>query len=362
MSDRHARPELALRLCAFLGDTPDVRRRVARAIGVTERTLRRWARRRRTGLALVRCRGRRPAPVARHRRQGLIAAMLRLGPCAGVNVLRGLFRDVPYRRIARMKQRFARAIRRRRGWHRNKLLWLRAGAVWATDFTQPEAALDRSDNRLCLVRDLGSAAQLAAVPCRGERAHVVCVVLAALFCALGAPLVVKHDGGGAFRADTTVALLRKHGVVALRSPPRTPQYNGSCERAGGTLKQRIAHVAKARGHRDRWTHDDIAVALRQANTTARPRGANQPTPAEALASRRPIDRRERRAFKRTRARAIARAVKTHEAQRGTMPSCAERASILRKATQHALCEHGYLQLRRGRVSTPISTWKADIKA
>jgi hypothetical protein len=45
-----------------------------------------------------------------------------------------------------------------------------------------------------------------------------------------------------------------------------------------------------------------------------------------------------------------------------MPTCAERAAILRKATQHALCEHGYLEFRRGRISTPISTWKADIKA
>jgi len=364
MSRTHepARPDLALRLCASLGDTPGARRRVARAIGVTERTLRRWTQRRRGGLQLVRRRGRRPAPVPRDRRQGLIAAMLRLGPCAGVNVLRGLFRDVPYRLIAKLKQRFARAIQRRRGWYRKKLVWLRAGAVWATDFTHPEAALDRGDDRLCLVRELGSDAQLAAVACKGERAGAVCAVLAVLFCALGAPLVVKHDNGGAFVAHRTQALLRGHGVVALRSPPRTPQYNGSCERAGGVLKQRIAHVAQTRGHPDRWTHDDIALALLQANTTARPRGANGPTPAETLAARRPIDRRERDAFKRTRGRAIARLLKTHEAEHGTMPSCAEHAAILRKATQQALCKHGYLQFRRGRISTPISTWKADIKA
>jgi len=51
-----------------------------------------------------------------------------------------------------------------------------------------------------------------------------------------------------------------------------------------------------------------------------------------------------------------------ESPPGTMPTCAERAPILRKATQDALCKHGYLQLRRGRVSTPISNWKADTKA
>ena len=356
-----ARRALSLRLCAALGDTPDARRRVATAVGVTERTLRRWAQRRRSGEPLLRPRGRRPTPVARHRRQGVIGALRRLGPCAGVPVLRGLFRDVPYRTIAKLKRRFARAIQRRRGWYRRRLLWPRAGAAWATDFTHPEARLPGTSNRLCLVRDLGSGAQLAAAPCTGERASVVCAVLAALFVVLGPPLVLKHDGGGAFRADTTQALLRDHGVVALRSPPRTPQYNGSCERSGGTLKQRVAHVACAEGHPDRWTEADLAEARWQANATARPRGANGSPPAEALAARRPIGRAERRAFKRTRALEIARALKTHESKHGTMPTCAERAAIVRKATQHALCEHGYLKFRRGRISTPISTWRADIK-
>ena len=363
---RHAhdllRPRLALRLCAELGDTPDARRRVAPAIGVTERTLRRWAQRRRAGEPLVRPRGRRPSPVARHRRQGVIGALRRLGPCAGVPVLRGLFRDVPYRTLAKLKRRFVCAIQRRRAWYRRKLLWPHAGVTWATDFTHPEARLPGTSNRLCLVRDLGSGAQLAAAPCTGERASVVCAVLAALFVALGPPLVLKHDGGGAFRADATQALLRDHDVVALRSPPRTPQYNGSCERSGGTLKQRVAHLAAVDGHPDRWTEADLAEAKCQANATARPRGANGATPAEALAARRPIGSGERRAFKRTRAREIAHALKTHDSKHGTMPTCAERAAILRKATQHALCEHGYLEFRRGRISTPISTWRADIKA
>ncbi|MHC4164777.1 MAG: hypothetical protein ACYTDU_08425 [Planctomycetota bacterium] len=365
-TERHARElarrGLALRLCAALGDTPDVRRRVATAVGVTERTLRRWAQRRHSGEPLVRPRGRRPAPVARHRRQGVIGALLRLGPCAGVPVLRGLFGDVPYRTIAKLKRRFARAIQRRRGWYRRRLLWLRAGAAWATDFTHPEARLPGTSNRLCLVRDLGSGAQLASTPCRGERASVVCAVLAALFVALGPPLVLKHDGGGAFRAHATTALLRDHGVVPLRSPPRIPQYNGSCERSGGTLKQRVAYVASAKGHPDRWTHADLAEAQRQANMTARPRGANGSTPTDAFAARRRIDHRERRTFKRTRAREIAYALKTHESKRGTMPSCTERAAIVRKATQQALCKHGYLEFRRGRISTPVSAWRADAKA
>jgi hypothetical protein len=186
--------------------------------------------------------------------------------------------------------------------------------------------------------------------------------IAALFFALGPPLVLKHDGGGAFRAHRTQGLLHDHDIVALRSPRRTPQYNGSCERSGGTLKQRVEHLARADDHPGLWTNAEIEEALVLANTTARPCGANGPTPAEAFARRRPIGRRERAAFNQTRDRTVAKALTTHESKRGTMPTCSEHAAIVRKATQHALCKHGYLEFRRGRLSTPVSTWSAVTKA
>jgi len=352
----------ALRLCAALGGTPAVRRRLAAAVGVSDRTMRRWAQRAASGEPLVRPRGRRSTPVARETRQALIGTMRKLGPCAGVAVLRALFRDVPYRVFAWLKRRFVRVLQRRKGWFRKKLDWRRPGAVWAMDFTHPEAQLPHGWDRLFLVRDLGSGAQLAAVPCRGERALPAILVLAALFARFGPPIVIKHDGGGAFVAHATQALLHAYGVFPLRSPPYFPQYNGACERAGGTLKRRIAHLARLAGHPGVWTVGDILEALWLANTTARPRGANGPTPAEALRARRRVRTRERRAFRKARARAIARALQTHEANTGRMPTCAERAAILRHATQHALCAHGYLAMRRGRISTPVLTWTADIKA
>jgi len=354
--------EQALRVCEELGNTPEVRRRVAAALGVSERTLRRWAKRRALGQPLVRRRGRPPTAVAWERRQALLAWIARLGPGAGVPVLRGLFRDVPYRFLARFKRRFVRAMQRRRGFWRRRLVWARAGAVWASDFTHPAAPLERDDNRLCLVRDLSSGAQLAAAPCRNEPAAPVLAVLATLFAVLGPPLVLKHDNGGGFIAHDVVRLLDEHGVVPLRSPPNTPQYNGACERAGGSLKGRIAHAAALHGHDDRWTDADIADALLLANATARPHGANAPTPLEALAARRPITPAEREAFQQTRARAIQEALATRDANGGTMPTCAEHAAIVRNATQHALCEHGYLTIRRGRISTPVLTWRADVKA
>jgi len=341
------------------GNTPEVRHQAARARGVTERTIRRWVERARAGASLAMRRGRPPDPVRRERRQGLIRAMLRLGPCAGVPTLRALFRDIPYRTIAALKRRFVRAIRRRRGWYRKRLRWLRSGATWAMDFTKPKARLPAGCRRLFLVRDLASGAQLAAVPCPSEKGWVARTTLAVLFLILGAPLLLKHDGGSGFIAHETQALLEEHGVVGLRSPPRTPQYNGSCERAGGTLKQRIEHEALIAGHAGRWTQANIGAALRVANATARPRGPNGPSPAAAFATRRPIDLEERKAFKRTRADSMGQRLETHQENHGRMPTCSRLAAIGRQATQHALCEYGYLEIRRGRISTPVMAWRAD---
>ena len=129
---------------------------------------------------------------------------------------------------------------------------------------------------------------------------------------------------------------------------------------GGILKRRIAHQAHLRGDPDRWTDVDLSAAQRQANTTARPWGARGPTPAERFCARRPITDEEREAFQRTRDAEIANMVETHKEQSSTMPTCSEHAAIERLATQRALCEHGYLKFRRGRLSTPISTWRAVI--
>jgi len=361
MHDPQAREAVA-RVCRTLHVTPTERHRLAGELECSERTLRRDARRLEADRPVLQARGRRPAPVAQPVRQGLIGRMLQLGPQVGVEVLRALFSIVPHRTIAKMKQRLWKAVRRRHGWYRRRLEWTRPGTVWATDFTVPEAALEPPCDRLCLVRDLASGAQLAAVACKGECAATVCAVLAALFAVFGAPLVLKHDGGGAFRAHQTQRLLAAHGVTALCSPPYTPSYNGSCERAGGCLKQRIAYAALVAGRPAHWTAADITSALAQANELARPHGATRPTPGEVFRQRGPIRPSERAAFARTRARARARLLATHSSSRGTIPTCAERAAIDRAATQQALCEMGYLKFRRGRLSTVISIWRADNKA
>ncbi len=353
---------LAVQICIEGGGSAKVRRAVARAYGVDERTVRRWEQRIREGKPVYESPGRPPEEVPRTRRQQVIKAFVRLGPCAGVPVLRGLFPDVPYRFLAKQKRRYVRALQRRKGWRQRKPSWLKAGTAWAADFTKPKAGLWGGKRRLLLVRDLASGATLAAVACRGEKARVVRTVFLALFTIFGAPLILKHDLGGAFIANDTKAMLGQHRVTALPSPARTPEYNGSCERAGGTFKLRTEHIASLAGHARQWRPHNIDEALLIANTTARPWGANGPTPSEALEARVPLTDQARAAFKQTRADAIARGLKTFKERNGRMPTCWQRAAIDRKATQHALCKHGYLEFRRGRLSTPISTWRADVKA
>ena len=350
--------ELALGVCERLGGTAAARRKVAEAMGVSERTVRRWQARQRQGRARSRRPGRPRLAVSRESRQEVVHALFELGPCAGVPVLRGLCRGVPYRQLRELKRRFLRVLRRRWGWYRKRLEWLRAGTTWATDFMKPRARLPDGHTRLLHVRDLGSGAELLVRPCRGERAGVVVAALTTLFLALGAPLLLKADNGGAFKGKDTRALLARHGVTALYSPPYTPEYNGACEGGGGSLKRRAAHQAHLRGSAGCWSRADLAEAQGQANTTARPWGATGPTPAERLAGRRPVQPGERRAFQRTRREHIDIMLETYEAEHGRMAPCPERASIERLATQRALCEHGYLRFRRGRLSTPIQTWKA----
>jgi transposase InsO family protein len=284
--------------------------------------------------------------------------MIKLGPFAGVPTLRAEFKQVPHQFLARMKRRLVRVMKRRWRWYLRRLLWLRAGAVWAVDFTKPKARLWGGNRMIFLVRDLASGAQLAAVACKGERAQVACSVLLSLIALYGAPLVLKKDNGPAFRSKALQEVLEAHGITPLDSPPYTPQYNGACERSGGNFKKRVAHVAASYGRANDWLPQDLEEALLVANTRSRPFGAKGPTPAEALEARDEISAEERRAFQAAVTSGTESALETFKAKNGRIPTCAERAAIDRKATQDALCENGYLQFRKGRLSTLISAWKA----
>jgi transposase InsO family protein len=64
----------------------------------------------------------------------------------------------------------------------------------------------------------------------------VCDYLKQAFDQYGAPLVLKHDGGGIFHEKQVTDLLQQYGVVSLISPPRYPPYNGRKERSIRDIK------------------------------------------------------------------------------------------------------------------------------
>ena len=75
--------------------------------------------------------------------------------------------------------------------------------------------------------------RLVSGPARGED---VLQYLEEAFARNGPPLVLKHDGDGIFSTPDVVALLNRHQVVDLTSPPRYPGYNGKQERSMRDIK------------------------------------------------------------------------------------------------------------------------------
>lgn len=168
------------------------------------------------------------------------------------------------------------------------------------------------------------------------------------------PLVLKADGGPASRSEKFNELLDDFQVELLPSPPRCPEYNGSCEAANHSMKKRTANIATDAGHPEKWFPWDLELARLQANHTARPWGLNGPTPAEAWEARSPVPDTERARFRATcaalRADLLAQAELTEEEL-----GAAERRAIQRQAVSRALVAHGYLIVTRRLVHPPIST-------
>lgn len=332
---------------------------VARTFGITPRTLRRWQGEERAGRRAPRRAGRRAKRPPLATRRGLLAALLVLGLGTGVNVLRALFHDVPYRQIAGMKRRLLRVRRRLEARGRSRLEWHRARTTWAMDFTEPEAHLPPGQRRMLVVRDLASGMRLASVLAPGERASVAVRTLRTLFRMYGPPLVLKHDQGSAFTSGAMQHLLETWKVTALASPAYTPRYNGSQERSLGWTKQATAHRADVEGHAGRWTQGTADRTRRLLNATSRPWGALGPTPEQAFHRAGRITAAARRAFQETWAAEFRTRLMTHVRRSGSLPTCARRRVMERKAIQAALVKHGYLTIRRGCNSTRFFYREAD---
>jgi len=272
---------------------------------------------------------------------GLLAL---LGPRTGVPTLQALCPTMARREVQDLARRY------RVQWHRRHsrlariLHWQRPGTVWAMDFSEPPAPVDHVYPRLLAVRDLASGLQLLWLPVTDESAPTVQQALEWLFHEHGPPLVLKSDNGSAFIAEGTRALLTAWQVWPLPSPPRWPQYNGSCEAGIGSMKIRTFHQAARRGCPVGWSLEDTEAARQQANETARPWGMHGPTPQEAWQQCHWVSTDERTAF------AITVRQRVEEFPPGPEVSPSELATNWRRAIVSALMAHDLLRFRAKRTA------------
>src|SRR6185369_6992084 len=112
----------------------------------------------------------------------------------------------------------------------------------------------------------------------------------------GAPLVLKSDTGGAFRAALVQALLELEGVMPLFSPAYCPWYNGAIEAAIGALKVRTERQALLHGRPGKWTLEDLEAARQEGNRVLRPWGEQGGSREECWQERVRLTEQERKAF------------------------------------------------------------------
>ena len=267
-------------------------------LGVARSTLAHWERQWREEHLAAHPRGRSCHRGDRQTRNAAIHLMTILGPRTGLGTLRAALPTLARGEIQDLQRRF------RRLWQRNHrrllrvLHWHRPGTVWAMDHTEPPCAIDGHWHHILAVRDLASRMQIGWLPVGAEDAQETRHALESLFHRHGPPLVLKSDNGSAFIDDDTERLLDRWGVFPLFSPPRTPQYNGSCEAGNGAMKTRTEHQAILGAEPGQWTSAGLQAAQEIANHIHRPWGHRGPTPAAVWHQHERITAQQRAAFRR----------------------------------------------------------------
>jgi transposase len=338
----------AVKVARWASSNGDELDEVAKAIGVSPRTLRHWRSGWRRARLAPRMRGRRAERLDLRTRENILEVLKLMGPKVGVAVLRPNFPDVSRSALKSMLARF-RDVRYyfegKRAW---SLEWTRPGAVWAVDHKERRASPVDGRYPFALAnRDLGSNEQLDWTPVESKDAATTDLVLEARYREHGAPLVQKADGG--FAAKSTRSLLQRWGVFLLLSPPHLPRYNGSIEAGICSMIARTDHHAASSGRPGEWSCEDLEAARLEANETGRPWGSHGPTPDEAWNDRRSVSAEERRAFEGA-VRKHAhwwRKVVVGSKQREEVTQADEDA-VTRYAVTAALKDLGYLKAGRGR--------------
>jgi hypothetical protein len=358
-SDRR-QAERAIRITAvafrrYIGQHNLTRAQAADAIGIPERTLASWENRWVRNRLRFNPRGRTTERTPVERRNEVIAMFRLMGPHIGATVLRPWFPEMPRREMENMLRRLKFLHGHKRRMQFFTLSWLKPGTAWAIDHSTPPAPIEGVYTRVLSVRDLAGQAQLAWSPVPDESAEHVRLVLATLIAEHGAPLLIKKDNGSALNEEKVNGLLDKNGIIGLLSPRATPQYNGACEAANGSMKLRTKYEAARQGHPGRWTADDCEAARLQAMQTARPWGVNGQTPEGVWSKREPITVELRQRFQNS----VAYFKEEECKKKGYLPGIKldqdVLATINRTAIRRALCACRLLEVRRGHFSLPFSS-------
>jgi hypothetical protein len=329
-------------------------RRIAQAIGISQRTLRDWRRKLRLGRdgSVLRGRGR-PTFVCDVETRNRVLRFLHhvTGPVVGLPALRALFPHVPRCVLANLLARYRRVWRRRYCPWGKRLVWHIPGSVWAIDFSKAPYPIDGVDWHIFAVRDLASRYQLAWRAVAGERAAEVIAILRSLFQAHGPPLVLKSDNGSAFIAEVMEEAMRAEQVIQLFSPVGRPSYNGGLERSNRVNKMYTAQHAISAGHEHQWLASDLEAARRIANQTTRPWGHEGPTPEQAWEGREPLSDEQRTELLRSLVEQ-----REHSAEQLGIDLTrtlhhADRSRLDRHALLKVLTQLGYLTLRCGQRMT-----------
>ncbi|MGH3421446.1 MAG: hypothetical protein ACRDOD_17880, partial [Streptosporangiaceae bacterium] len=100
--------------------------------------------------------GRTPKQAPNEVRNALFSYLSQHGSRIGVPRLRRQFPQVGKREMEEFVRRFKAVERHRNGKLLHRLTWLKPGATWTMDFTEPAAALEHPYRSILCVRDLGS--------------------------------------------------------------------------------------------------------------------------------------------------------------------------------------------------------------
>src|SRR5438105_6068682 len=204
---------------------------------------------------------------------------------------------------------------------------------------------------MLFVHDLATGEVLWARPCRRKDAAAVAEALRALIAEHGAPLVIRIDNGKALHARPVRAVLDPLGATLLRTPNRSPRYNGSCESGLGWHKRRIADVAERDGGIGAWTAEEFETMRTRANDVRRPWGWRGQSPSERFAARDWITPGQRADF----LAAVAGRRGDERTRRDPLCDGRHAAAIERAAIRRALVDLGHLEINPRRVSQAIPT-------